>query len=120
MVSQVNSAWFPCKEVKDTMTNDTEKLSTILPYIRALDEETKRRLDRFRQANGNGTSLVGFGYGELLDKIYEVHARFQQEKQEQCRPLMDRISEIEGKIQGQCVEEIHHLVEKTVSSLKRS
>ena len=102
------------------MVNDTEKLSTILPYIRAMDEETKRRLDRLRQSNGNGLTIAGLGYGDLLDKIYEVHARFQKEKEEQCRPWLEKVREMEEKIQGQCTEEVNKLVEKTIGPLRRS
>ncbi len=102
------------------MVNDTDKLSAILPYIRAMDEETKKRLDRLRQANGSGAGAGGMGYGDLLDRIYEVHARFQKDKDEQCKPLLDKVRFVEEKIQGQCAEEINKLVDKTMGALRRS
>lgn len=96
------------------MVNDTEKLTTILQYIRVLDEETKKKLEKLRQANGNGAELAGVPYGVLLDRMYEVHARYQKEKEEQCRALAEKIRGIEKKLQDQCAEEIGKLVEKSL------
>ena len=96
------------------MVNDTEKLSTLLPYIRALDEETRKKLEKLRQANGNGAELAAVPYGDLLDMIYEVHARYQKEKEQQCRALAEKITGIEKKLQDQCAGEIGRLVGKSL------
>ena len=96
------------------MVNDTEKLTTILHYIRGLDEETKKKLEKLRQANGGGADLAGVPYGTLLDMMYEVHARYQKEKEHQCRALAEKITGIEKKLQDQCAEEIGKLVEKSL------
>ncbi len=101
------------------MVNDSERLTTILPYIRAMDEETKKKLERLRQSNGSGASISGIGYGELLDRIYEVHSKFQKEKDEHCRPLLDKVHSIESKLQDQCSQEIQSLVEKIVAPLRK-
>ena len=102
------------------MVSDSEKLSTILPYVRAMDEETKRRLERLRQSNGSGAQFASVGYGELLDKIYQVHAKFEKEKETHCRPLLDKIQVIHSRLQEQCKQQIEELVEKVVAPLKKS
>ena len=103
-----------------TMVTDSEKLTTILPYMRAMDEETKKRLERLRQSNGGGVALAGIGYGELLERIYALHARYEKEKEEQCRALAQKMGQIEEKIRQQCADEINILVEKAVSGIKKS
>ena len=102
------------------MVSDSEKLSTILPYVRAMDEETKRRLDRLRQSNGSGAQFAGVGYGELLDRIYEAHAKFEREKEIHCRPLLDKIQVIENRLREQCTQQIDEIVEKVIAPLKKS
>ena len=103
-----------------SMVSDSEKLSTLLPYIRAMDDETKKKLERLRQSNGNGANVAGIGYGELLDKIYEVHAKFEKERQEHCRPLLDKLQSIQNELQERCMQEIQLLVEKVVAPLRKS
>ncbi len=101
------------------MASDSEKLSTILPYIRAMGEDVRRRLDRFRQNDGNGTSFAGFGYVELLDKIYELHLKYQKETADQCQPLKEKIRGIEEKLHEHCSQDITELVEKTLAGPKK-
>ncbi len=98
------------------MVNNSDKLTIILPYMRSMDDETKKRLEKLRQANGSGASIAVTGYGELLDKIYKVHEKFEKEKDEQCRALMQKVNQIQKKLQDQCFEEIIRLVEKTLAS----
>ncbi len=99
--------------------NDSEKLSTILTYVRRMDEETKKKLEKLRQANGSGAAIADLAYGALLEKMYAVHSKFQKELDEQCRPLREKINTIENRLNAKCNGEIQQLVEKALSPMHK-
>lgn len=88
------------------MANDAEKLEVISGYYRLLDEDTKRRLERIKQMEGAGRSLLPVGYGQLLAGIYDIHIRFEKEKDLKCAQYKEIIEKIKSETHGECIDEI--------------
>ena len=105
---------------KKEMANDAEKLEVISGYYKLLEEDIRRRLDRIKQSEGAGRSLLPLGYSQILDHIYEIHLKFEKEKYNQCAKYKEIIEKIKAHTQNECFEEIKSFLLNNIGGIKRT